>query len=609
MNHKMTLGVRIGLGFGALILIIGGLGAISYFGAVGMRSTGQLAEQGNEALAALNECAVLRRDFDTAGFGKDAAGKTAADRWTQAYASLKDRLDKLHADPALDAGGGAELQGAISKLPGYQQAFGRLTEARRKKDTAFAEWSRAGNEATEQIAKTTASTIAPGVAKARESGNVQEFTRWAGFSEGLDRKFVQPFLLLRVQAVYMLAQDSDERWQAYCKQLDVVQKSLAAWAEEVKAEPQLAELSSSLGTSLKAYEKAGADYRAGVDDSRAAQAAMAESAGQLVKGIHALGEGLAQDMTGQARQTVTLVISVAAAAVAIGLALAVLITRSIVRPIRRIIEGLNEGADQVNEAAGQVASASQSLAAGASEQASSLEETSSALEEVAAMTRTSADNARQANELATQARAAADQGDRTMTRLNAAMTAINESSDKISKIIKVIEEISFQTNLLALNAAVEAARAGEHGKGFAVVADEVRNLAQRAAQAAKETTALIEDSVGRAREGTEVAGEVGKALTGIVSDVSRVTDLIDGIAKASNEQAQGVDQVNMAVSQMDKVTQQNAAGAEESASAAEELSAQSQTLRGMVGELVAVVGGSDAKHPAKAAQKGGVPQL
>ncbi|MBU0718188.1 MAG: CZB domain-containing protein [Planctomycetes bacterium] len=297
-------------------------------------------------------------------------------------------------------------------------------------------------------------------------------------------------------------------------------------------------------------------------------------------------------MLATAQTTKRNVTVVSIVAMVIGVFLAFIIARGIVTALTRIISGLNEGADQVNDAAGQVSTASQQLAEGASEQASSLEETSSALEQMAAMTRTNAGNAKQANELSSQAKEAAQNGDRTMHQLNEAMTAINESSGQISKIIKVIEEIAFQTNLLALNAAVEAARAGEHGKGFAVVADEVRNLAQRSAQAARETTELIESSVNNAKEGTEVAGKVGTALAAIVGDVTKVTDLIDGISKASDEQAQGVDQVNTAVSQMDKVTQQNAAGAEESASAAEQLSAQAQTVNGMVNELVVMVGGS-----------------
>jgi methyl-accepting chemotaxis protein len=288
---------------------------------------------------------------------------------------------------------------------------------------------------------------------------------------------------------------------------------------------------------------------------------------------------------------------------------ALVMIRGIVKPVNRMIHSLKEGAEQVNDAATQVASSSQQLAGNSSEQASSLEQTSSALEEMAAMTRTNANNARKANELATQARGNADQGDHTMTHLNNAMTAINESSAEIGKIIKVIEEIAFQTNLLALNAAVEAARAGEHGKGFAVVAEEVRNLAQRSAQAARDTTALIEESVNRAKEGTTVATSATDALQAIVSDVAQVADLLNGIAQASQEQAQGVEQVNTAVAQMDKVTQQNAAGAEESASAAEQLSAQAQAVKSVVEELVALVGKDRRGTQIKAGPGYATPQM
>ncbi|MBI5814201.1 MAG: MCP four helix bundle domain-containing protein [Nitrospinae bacterium] len=279
-------------------------------------------------------------------------------------------------------------------------------------------------------------------------------------------------------------------------------------------------------------------------------------------------------------------------ALVIGIALTIFITRAITGPVNKIIEGLNDSSDQVAAAAGQISSSSQSLAEGATEQASSLEETSSALEEVSSMTRQNADNANQASSLARESRNEAEKGSQTMSDMIEAMKAINKSSEEIAKIIKVIEEIAFQTNLLALNAAVEAARAGEHGKGFAVVAEEVRNLAQRSATAAKDTAALIEEAVKRAAEGSDMANKAGDALGGIVGSVKKVTDLVAEIAAASNEQAQGVDQVNTAVSQMDKVTQQNAAGAEETAAASEELNAQAAKLKDMVGNLVALVEGA-----------------
>ncbi|MBN1765126.1 MAG: MCP four helix bundle domain-containing protein [Sedimentisphaerales bacterium] len=295
----------------------------------------------------------------------------------------------------------------------------------------------------------------------------------------------------------------------------------------------------------------------------------------------------------QAAVSATLwIMIVSVAALITGSLLAFVIARGIVKTLKRIINSLSEGSEQVSSASSQVSTASQSLAEGATEQAAGLEETSSSLEEMSSMTKQNANNAQQANSLASEARTAAEKGNQSMARMTDAISQIQNSADETAKIIKVIDEIAFQTNLLALNAAVEAARAGEAGKGFAVVAEEVRNLAMRSAEAAKNTAALIEGSVKNSQNGVEITSEVAKMLEEIVTSVTKTTDLVSEIAAASQEQAQGIDQVNTAMSQMDKVTQQNAANAEESASASEELNAQAEQMNSIVGELMALVGGS-----------------
>ncbi len=268
--------------------------------------------------------------------------------------------------------------------------------------------------------------------------------------------------------------------------------------------------------------------------------------------------------------------------------------RSISRPLKRATDALSAGAEQTAAAAAQVSAASQSLAEGASEQAASLEETSSSLEEMSSMTKRNAETAAQVKTLGSQARQAGDIGVRDMAEMTTAMEAIKASSDDIGKIIRTIDEIAFQTNILALNAAVEAARAGEAGMGFAVVADEVRSLAQRCAQAAKETAARIEDAVHKSARGTEISGRVAKSLEEIVGKARQVDELAAEVASASQEQSQGIAQVNTAVTQMDKVTQANAASAEESASAAEELNAQAEGLREVVAGMLRLVNGGQA---------------
>ena len=265
--------------------------------------------------------------------------------------------------------------------------------------------------------------------------------------------------------------------------------------------------------------------------------------------------------------------------------------RAIAVPIQKASERMNTTSGQIASAAGQVAGASQSLAEGASEQAAAIEETSSSLEEMSSMTQQNADNAGAANKLMEETRTVVSRANESMMNLTGSMDDISKASEDTSKIIKTIDEIAFQTNLLALNAAVEAARAGEAGAGFAVVAEEVRNLAIRAADAARNTSTLIEGTIKKIKDGSELVHRTNEDFSQVARSAVKVAELISEIAAASVEQAQGIGQVSKAVNEMDKVVQQNAADAEESASASEEMSAQAVTMRGVVQELVAVIGG------------------
>lgn len=262
--------------------------------------------------------------------------------------------------------------------------------------------------------------------------------------------------------------------------------------------------------------------------------------------------------------------------------------QNLIAMIDKINESLNEinqSVRQVATGANEVTSAAQSLSSGAQESAASLEEITASMGEISSQTKQNAASAANARDLAQKATDAASEGQHAMQRMNEAMERITRNSEEVQRVIKVIDDIAFQTNLLALNAAVEAARAGQHGKGFAVVAEEVRNLAARSAKAARETSELIATSGKEIERGGEVSAHTSEVLDTIVSQIKETTGLVAGIAVASNEQAQGVNQITIGLQQIDAVTQQNTASAEESASAANEMSGMASNLQNLVAQF------------------------
>jgi methyl-accepting chemotaxis protein len=306
----------------------------------------------------------------------------------------------------------------------------------------------------------------------------------------------------------------------------------------------------------------------------------------------------AQAATGKGQAARIWFVLLAILSVMAGTGLAYAVVRSLNRVLRKVVNDLSRGAGQVAGAAGQISASSQSLAQGTAEQAASLEETSASTEEMTSMTRKNAENSEDCAKLMSAVDARIAEANQTLDEMVTSMEQINASSDKISKIIKVIEEIAFQTNILALNAAVEAARAGEAGMGFAVVADEVRNLAQRSSQAAKDTAVLIEESIAKANGGTAKVSRVADAIQAINESANKVKLLVDEVNIGSQEQARGMAQIAKAVIEIEQVTQRAAASSEETASASEELSAQAEAIHGLV-EGVRLLAGGGALRAAR----------
>ncbi len=400
-------------------------------------------------------------------------------------------------------------------------------------------------------------------------------------------------LLQNLQLQYLLTGDS--KYIMEYKKLAVGEvKDLTTTLEQISSASQNVEMtktSSIIKESLGKFTKFIEESQKLYSNEKEQIASLDNSGQQILETANKFLTMVEQSIAGQ-RQSMIISLSLILTLGFIGFwTISFILVRSIGKPIQAVIEGLTESAEQVASGSAQISTASQELAENASKQAASIEETSASIEELSSMTKQNADNAQQANQLMTESRQTIVHTHTSMEQLTAAMREISSSSEETQKIVKTIDEIAFQTNLLALNAAVEAARAGEAGAGFAVVADEVRNLSKRAAEAARNTSSLIEMTVATIHKGAGMVENVNSEFGCVLDSASKVEQLVNEIASASREQAVGIEQINTSVSDVDATVQQNAANAEESASASAEMNGHAGQLKAFVDRLVALIEG------------------
>ncbi len=595
LMKSMTIGAKIALGFAALLLITAILGGIAISDMLSVRKSARtLATEyvPEVAVAAsmqvnLSDLQIQARTYGYTG-NKEALAKAKA-----AFGKLKldlEKAEKLAREfPALVLLKTQTEQLKVS-LKAYEDAFNQtekrnneVDDNRTKLDQAAGAFLQSIDAVNSAQRKRLSEEIAADAPPAALSDRLAKLT--------LAQEIRGHGNNVRVTAFKAQALRDTALFGTAIQVFPVMEERFATLIGTLKDKTDLTETNEALqaATAYKAILLDLVGDLKELDELGKARFAAAEKVSNITEEIQATGMKRtvesADSSNTELGATIVLISIGVAVALALGIAVSWGIIWTITKVLKAVANSMNESAVQVTAAAGQVASASQSLAEGSTEQASSLEETSASLEEMSSMTRRNADSANQAKDLSNQTRAAADSGATHMEQMRDAMAAIKASSDDIAKIIKTIDEIAFQTNILALNAAVEAARAGEAGMGFAVVAEEVRNLAQRSAQSAKETAGKIEDAISKSEHGVVISAKVAEALADIVTKARRMDELVVEIATASNEQNQGIGQLNTAVSQMDKVTQSNASTAEESAAAAEELNAQAVSMQGSVADL------------------------
>jgi methyl-accepting chemotaxis protein len=603
MNFKnLTVGRKIILGFTIVFLVFAAVISTGYLalGAAGRKFSQYSSSAQETNVAADLENAMLELKLQVNEFLATGAG-ASADGYNQAKAALDVQLAAAE-KRIVDADRSAQLAAARKLMGEYDTAFRHVVDNNRQ-------LSAIDHDKLTPASEAISTGLQKLLAASRDQGDMNSAfkisTALKAFYECTSH--VSAFLLSSKTA------EADSARTALAAVVDQIKRLEKDQMDMEKMDASLKDANKdALIQNLKAA--AGA-YGEGVEGTVAIKSdtdrtisgelnhiapQFTEALATVRRSVLDLQGELEQRMSTEQGRTEQLVMWGTLGGCILGLGIAFFVARGITRPIGAVANRLAQESNRTNSAALQVSQVSQSMADGASQQAAAIEESSSALHEMASMTSRNSENAHNAKVLAGEARETADTGAREMDEMKSAMSAIKASSSEISKIIKTIDEIAFQTNILALNAAVEAARAGEAGAGFAVVADEVRTLAQRCAQAARETADKISDSATKSEQGVTISARMGTNLGAIVERIRKLDEMIAGIAQASHEQSEGIAQLNSTVAGMDRVTQSNAALAEQSAASSDELKAQAEQVQSAVSELMRMVNShdSDAHKPA-----------